>query len=60
MAYFSLFIGKNVLHFRMQEERAERHRIKNMYQREGGKATRFEAPEPKVPGFLGLGIILFY
>ncbi|KAG0717299.1 U2 snRNP-associated SURP motif-containing protein [Chionoecetes opilio] len=38
----------------IQEERAERHRIKNMYQtRESGKSSRFEAPEPKIPGFLG-------
>lgn len=38
----------------IQEERAERHRIKNMYQtRESGKTSRFEAPEPKIPGFLG-------
>uniref|UniRef100_A0A0P4W2H2 RRM domain-containing protein n=1 Tax=Scylla olivacea TaxID=85551 RepID=A0A0P4W2H2_SCYOL len=37
----------------IQEERAERHRIKNMYQtRESGKSSRFEAPEPKIPGFL--------
>ncbi|XP_066975259.1 U2 snRNP-associated SURP motif-containing protein isoform X1 [Macrobrachium rosenbergii] len=37
----------------IQEERAERHRIKNMYQtRESGKTSRFEAPEPKIPGFL--------
>ncbi len=41
---------------RIQEERAERHRIKNMYQtRESGKSSRFEAPEPKIPGFLGMG-----
>ncbi|MPC25001.1 hypothetical protein E2C01_018097 [Portunus trituberculatus] len=40
----------------IQEERAERHRIKNMYQtRESGKSSRFEAPEPKIPGFLGMG-----
>ncbi|XP_045135170.1 U2 snRNP-associated SURP motif-containing protein-like isoform X3 [Portunus trituberculatus] len=39
----------------IQEERAERHRIKNMYQtRESGKSSRFEAPEPKIPGFLGM------
>jgi len=32
----------------IQEERAERHRIKNMYQtRESGKNSRFAAPEPK-------------
>ncbi|XP_042210542.1 U2 snRNP-associated SURP motif-containing protein-like isoform X2 [Homarus americanus] len=37
----------------IQEERAERHRIKNMYQtRESGKSSRFEAAEPKIPGFL--------
>lgn len=27
-----------------------------MYQtRESGKSSRFEAPEPKIPGFLGMG-----
>uniref|UniRef100_A0A2P2I2R0 U2 snRNP-associated SURP motif-containing protein-like n=1 Tax=Hirondellea gigas TaxID=1518452 RepID=A0A2P2I2R0_9CRUS len=38
----------------IQEERAERHRLKNMYQRDSGKSSRFEAPEVKIPGFMGM------
>ncbi|XP_076053103.1 U2 snRNP-associated SURP motif-containing protein isoform X2 [Oratosquilla oratoria] len=37
----------------IQEERAERHRIKSMYgSRDSGKTSRFESPETKVAGFL--------
>ncbi|KAF2349465.1 hypothetical protein FHG87_019780 [Trinorchestia longiramus] len=38
----------------IQEERAERHRLKNIYQRDSGKSSRFEAPDVKIPGFMGM------